>query len=228
MLRVDTANRSLVFSGDTGWHDELPEKVGDVDLFISECVFFEAEFEFHLSHHRLDRERSRFRCGAIRLTHLGSQVLENESRVRFDTAHDGLKVAFSVEPARGRTARRALARARNANRRGRCARAQRGAAERAIRKASGGQSVPRQTRARAGRAGRFEAGRCSRSAEHREGDRLERAARHAVRVRGLEARRREPPRRPSTSAALRTPPPYTIQRRPGSGRTPRAARCSRP
>jgi ribonuclease BN (tRNA processing enzyme) len=88
MVRVDTAKRSLVFSGDTGWHDELPEKVGDVDLFISECVFFDAEFEFHLSHHRLDRERARFRCRAIRLTHLGSQVLENESRVRFDTAHD--------------------------------------------------------------------------------------------------------------------------------------------
>ena len=94
MVRVDTARRSLVFTGDTGWHDELPEKVGDVDLFISECVFFEAEFAFHLSHHRLDRERARFRCGAIRLTHLGSQVLENEARVRFDTAHDGMKVPF--------------------------------------------------------------------------------------------------------------------------------------
>ncbi len=94
MLRVDTARRSLVFSGDTGWHDALPDKVGDVDLFISECVFFDADFEFHLSHRRLDQERARFRCGAIRLTHLGSQVLENEARVRFDTAHDGLKIQF--------------------------------------------------------------------------------------------------------------------------------------
>lgn len=92
MVRVDTERRSLVFSGDTGWHDTLPAKVGDVDLFISECVFFEDEFPFHLSHHRLDRERARFTCGAIRLTHLGHQVLENESLVRFDTAHDGLKI----------------------------------------------------------------------------------------------------------------------------------------
>jgi hypothetical protein len=55
-------------------------------------VFFEDEFPFHLSHHRIDRERARFTCGAIRLTHLGHQVLENESLVRFDTAHDGLRV----------------------------------------------------------------------------------------------------------------------------------------
>ena len=94
MLRVDTSSRSLVFSGDTGWHDALPVKVGDVDLFISECVFFEDEFVFHLSHRTLDRERARFRCGAIRLTHLGRQVLENESRVRFDCAHDGLKIVL--------------------------------------------------------------------------------------------------------------------------------------
>jgi ribonuclease BN (tRNA processing enzyme) len=94
MLRVDTRARSLVFSGDTGWHDSLPEKVGDVDLFISECVFFDEEFAFHLSHNRLLRERARFRCGAIRLTHLGSQVLENEARVAFDTAHDGLELSL--------------------------------------------------------------------------------------------------------------------------------------
>ena len=92
MLRVDASRRSLVFSGDTGWHDSLPAKVGDVELFISECVFMDEEFQFHLSHARLARERARFQCGALRLTHLGSQVLENMARVQFDTAHDGLKV----------------------------------------------------------------------------------------------------------------------------------------
>ncbi len=92
MLRVDASNRSLVFSGDTGWHEALPAKVADVDLFISECVFFDDEFEFHLSHRRLDAERARFTCGAIRLTHLGRQVLDNESLVRFDCAHDGLRM----------------------------------------------------------------------------------------------------------------------------------------
>lgn len=94
MLRVDARTRSLVFSGDTGWHESLPQKVGDVDMFICECVFMEEEFAFHLSHHQLVRERARFQCGSLRLTHLGHQVLENESQVEFDTAHDGLRVSL--------------------------------------------------------------------------------------------------------------------------------------
>jgi ribonuclease BN (tRNA processing enzyme) len=94
MLRVDTRNRSLVFSGDTGWHDTLPQKVGDVDLFISECVFWEEEFAFHLSHARLDRERRLFKAGALRLTHLGSEVLDQIGRARFDLAHDGLHLSL--------------------------------------------------------------------------------------------------------------------------------------
>jgi ribonuclease BN (tRNA processing enzyme) len=94
MLRVDTSARSLVFSGDTGWHESLPDKVGDVDLFICECVFWEEEFVFHLSHRQLLRERARFRCGAIRLTHLGNSVLENEGRLAFDIAHDGLELSL--------------------------------------------------------------------------------------------------------------------------------------
>jgi ribonuclease BN (tRNA processing enzyme) len=94
MVRVDAQSRSLVFSGDTGWHDSLPAKVGDVDLFICECVFMDEDFAFHLSHHKLALERRRFRSRAMRLTHLGHQVLENESRVEFDTAHDGLRVSL--------------------------------------------------------------------------------------------------------------------------------------
>ena len=94
MLRVDTSRRSLVFSGDTGWHESLPDKVGDVDLFICECVFYEEEFNFHMSHRQLLRQRARFRCGSIRLTHLGNSVLENEERLAFDTAHDGLELSL--------------------------------------------------------------------------------------------------------------------------------------
>ena len=91
MMRVDTADRRLVFSGDTGWHDELPDKVGDASLFVSECVFFEESYDFHLSHERLESERPRFRCDSILLTHLGREVLEARDRVQFDTADDGLK-----------------------------------------------------------------------------------------------------------------------------------------
>jgi len=93
MLRVDTRGRSLVFSGDTGWHESLPEKVGDVDLFISECVFSPGVRVPPVARPAGARARALPLRGDP-ITHLGSQVLENESRVAFDTAHDGLTLSL--------------------------------------------------------------------------------------------------------------------------------------
>ena len=92
MLRVENDERALLFTGDTGWHERLPERAGDVNLMISECVLMDEGFEYHLSHERLMRERERFRCERMILTHLGSEVLEGRDHVQFDTAEDGLRV----------------------------------------------------------------------------------------------------------------------------------------
>jgi ribonuclease BN (tRNA processing enzyme) len=95
MLRVETGGRSLVFSGDTGWHEALPDKVADADLFICECVFVEpGSYSLHLSVRELETHRRRFRCGQMRLTHLGSEVLGDLDRVPFDFADDGLRITF--------------------------------------------------------------------------------------------------------------------------------------
>jgi ribonuclease BN (tRNA processing enzyme) len=92
MLRVEAADHTIFFSGDTGWHEELPEHVGEVELFICEATLFEESFEYHLSCTRLQKERRRFKCRRMLLTHLGSEVLENLERVDFDLAHDGLSL----------------------------------------------------------------------------------------------------------------------------------------
>ena len=94
MLRVQTDDRTLLFTGDTGWHDDLPRHVGSADLFISECVFMERTFEFHLNHERLHAERERFDCERIILTHLGAEVLDSLDRVEFETASDGLEIGL--------------------------------------------------------------------------------------------------------------------------------------
>lgn len=94
MLRVETPNRQILYSGDTGWHAELPRRVGEADLFVCECVFMEAGFEYHLDHETLESQRERFRCRRILLTHLGREVIDDLGRVRFDTAHDGMKLSL--------------------------------------------------------------------------------------------------------------------------------------
>ena len=92
MLRVETGGRSVFFSGDTGWHDELPQTVAEVDLFISEATEFSEGFEYHLSHERLQKERARFRCHEMILTHLGRDALDNLDRFEFKVARDGLEL----------------------------------------------------------------------------------------------------------------------------------------
>ena len=92
MLAVASPVKSLFFTGDTGWHDALPERVGDADLLISECTLWDESFPFHLSHERLVAERARFRAGRIVLTHMGEDVLRERSRLEFDSADDGLEI----------------------------------------------------------------------------------------------------------------------------------------
>ena len=90
MLRVETKNRCVFFSGDTGWMESLPETVGECDLFICEATDFQEEFDLHLSIEKLQAERRRFTARRMVLTHLGRDVLENLDRVKFETASDGL------------------------------------------------------------------------------------------------------------------------------------------
>lgn len=92
MVAVSSAGTRVFFTGDTGWHDALPERVGAADLLISECVYYEPRFEYHLSHLELERARQRLRCKRVILTHLGSEVLSERSRCRFETADDGLRI----------------------------------------------------------------------------------------------------------------------------------------
>jgi ribonuclease BN (tRNA processing enzyme) len=94
MLAVATAGHSLFFTGDTGWHDSLPSHVGDVDLLITECTLLEDGFEYHISHERLVRERARFDCRRIVLTHLGRDVVANVDDVELETADDGYAIAL--------------------------------------------------------------------------------------------------------------------------------------
>ena len=47
-LRLTIAGKTILYSGDTGWTNDLIEQSGDTDLFICECCFFETRVDFHL------------------------------------------------------------------------------------------------------------------------------------------------------------------------------------
>ncbi len=84
----------LVYSGDTGWFDELPERVGDADLFVCECNFYDRSFDFHLDYLTLREHFDAFRCKRIVLTHFSEEMSGRRGQLEVETADDGMRVAL--------------------------------------------------------------------------------------------------------------------------------------
>jgi ribonuclease BN (tRNA processing enzyme) len=92
-LRVMIGGKSLAFSGDTGWTDELLGLSAGTDLFLCECTYFEsAHLDFHLNYPIIERNRGRFTAKRMILTHLGREVLDREGEIGMEMATDLMKI----------------------------------------------------------------------------------------------------------------------------------------
>ena len=92
-FRVDAGGKSIVFSGDTGWNDELVKLTDGVDLFLCECTYFEsAQLTFHMNYPQLAANRDKFKVRRMVLTHLGREVLSRENEVAIEMGFDGMKI----------------------------------------------------------------------------------------------------------------------------------------
>lgn len=94
-LRVDSDGKSIVFSGDTGWNDELVKFSDGADLFLCECTYYEsAHLKFHLNYPLLAANRDKFKVSRMILTHLGREVLSREGEIALEMGYDGMKVVI--------------------------------------------------------------------------------------------------------------------------------------
>jgi ribonuclease BN (tRNA processing enzyme) len=92
-LRVTVGGKSLAFSGDSGWTDELVALSAGADLFLCECTYFESDhLDFHLNYPTIERNRDSFTAKRMILTHLGREVLERADDVEMEMAHDLMKI----------------------------------------------------------------------------------------------------------------------------------------
>lgn len=91
--RIRLGGRSVVYTGDTGWTEDLLRHSEDSDLLISECSFFETRVPFHLDYPRLHENRHRFNTRRMVLSHLGREVIARRSEVEMELALDGLITA---------------------------------------------------------------------------------------------------------------------------------------
>ncbi|MFZ0246501.1 MBL fold metallo-hydrolase [Candidatus Binatus sp.] len=92
-IRIDGGGKSIVFSGDSGWNDELVELSAGADLFLCECTYYEsAHLKFHLNYPLLAANRDKFKVRRMVLTHLGREVLSREDEIALEMGYDGMKI----------------------------------------------------------------------------------------------------------------------------------------
>jgi ribonuclease BN (tRNA processing enzyme) len=90
--QIQFDGRKIVYTGDTGWFDELPQFSEGADLFVCECTYCESEFDMHLDLAEITAREQSFQCDRMILTHLGSEMSKARDEVKFETADDGLLV----------------------------------------------------------------------------------------------------------------------------------------
>jgi ribonuclease BN (tRNA processing enzyme) len=93
-LRVAAGGRTLAYTGDTGWFDELPARLRGADLAICECTLREPSLDFHLDYETLAARAASFACGRLVLTHLGPAMSAQRGRLALETADDGLVISL--------------------------------------------------------------------------------------------------------------------------------------
>lgn len=90
--RLEVEGKTLAFTGDTGWTEELVRLCSGVDLLITECTFLEASIDIHLSYEEIAQHRDRLAAKRILLTHLGMDVRKREEDIPLPLADDGLVI----------------------------------------------------------------------------------------------------------------------------------------
>ena len=91
-LDLEIDDKRIVFSGDTGWFDELPDFVRGADLFICECNFYDRDYEYHLNYQTLLARKDEFDVKRMVLTHFSEEMAPLRGRCEFETADDGMKI----------------------------------------------------------------------------------------------------------------------------------------
>ena len=91
-LKVAIGGKTIAFSGDTGWCDELISFTTGADLFLCECTYFENPLGVHLSYPLLQSKRRNFDVKRMMLTHIGREVLERSSQLTIELAADGMRI----------------------------------------------------------------------------------------------------------------------------------------
>lgn len=89
-LRLTLGKRTIAYSGDTEWNENLIALCEQAELFLCEGYAYNEEENYHMSIKELIRQQSRLTAKRIVLTHLSQEALDSREDIPFDIAEDGM------------------------------------------------------------------------------------------------------------------------------------------
>ena len=93
-LRIEAAGKSVAYTGDTQWVDELSPLLGGVDLLIAEAYFYERPIKYHLSCTDVLKRREALAPGRLIFTHMSPDMLAHVDELPGETANDGMELTL--------------------------------------------------------------------------------------------------------------------------------------
>jgi ribonuclease BN (tRNA processing enzyme) len=94
-LRVEVGDKTVAFTGDTGWTDNLCRAANGAELLISECFQYDLHLDLHLDYKTIDANFERLGARRVLLTHMGEAMLAARGKVdrsRYLLAEDGMSL----------------------------------------------------------------------------------------------------------------------------------------
>ena len=92
-IRIGEQQKSITFSGDTGWNEKLVELSANSRALVLECSYAHHSFAGHLSLDEITSQRNRFNVDRLILTHFSelsrSAAVAHQASFRLEVADDG-------------------------------------------------------------------------------------------------------------------------------------------
>lgn len=92
-LRIGYGGKTVSYSGDTQWTENLIEACRGSDVFVCEAYFFDKKVRYHLDFQTLLEYRQALNCRRLIITHMSEDMLGHLSAVEIEFAEDGKVIA---------------------------------------------------------------------------------------------------------------------------------------
>lgn len=96
-LRLETEGKTIAFTGDTEWVENLVPTAKGADLLIAECYGFQTSVRYHMSWKVISETLPRLDARRVLLVHMNAEMLANQAAVDSPgvlLGEDGLSVVI--------------------------------------------------------------------------------------------------------------------------------------